>query len=263
MRILTLALLLLQLGSAKSVDLRLVLAGPKEAVPLGEPFAYQVTLVNKTGARVRVVPIFFHSEDYLDLRLKSSTNPLPEVAQFAADFESGLNREDFVLLGDRNFIGQEFFVRPENPFEYIYGLREGTYSAQAVLHLHSFSSKFQWDDLPAVEATLSSNEITLTFGPPRPTTIDYRKRELKLHDETKQSQALAYFSSVRAPGVAAAVREILGQPADWLNRFHDPAGALLALRRNSEAANFPYINAALTSRFRDLAREALKATPPR
>lgn len=227
-------------------------------MPLGEPFNYRVLLINRGAKRVRVLPIFFHSRDFLQVT-PISCGSTAESASFTADFEAGLTRDDFVVLGLDSLVGQEFLVSPNRPFEYMYGLTQGACRLRATLHLHSFSEHFRWETRPAVEAVLQSNTAQITFAPPLEESVMRRRSQLQASDLAEVSEALAYFSSVQAQGVGDDIMSLLGVPQGWTRRFHDPAGAIWALRRNAPKAASRYFEAARSSRYRDLALEALNS----
>lgn len=239
------------------LELEISIVAPEAAVPLGEPFRYRVLLINRGGDRVRVLPIFFHSRDYLEITPVGCGAEV-EPSALTADFESGLERGDFVVLGLDSFVGQEFLVTPEQPLEYIYGLAEGTCRLRAVLRLHSFSERFSWDVLSPPDTTLESNITAVTLTPPLEQTIARRRRQLQSSDLKTISEAMAYFSSVSAEGVGAELMNILGSPRGWTERFHDPVGAIWALRRNAGEDALEYFNEALASRHRKLAVEAIE-----
>lgn len=244
-------------SATAGLDLEISIVAPERTVALGEPFRYRVLIVNRGHERIRVLPIFFHSRDYLEI-LPVACGAEAEPAAFTVDFASGLDRDDFVVLGLDSLVGQEFVVTPDQPLEYIYGLAEGTCQLRAVLQLHSFRERFSWDTLPPVETTLKSNIAAVTFGPPLKQTVARRRKQLHSSDLTEISEALAYFSSVSAQRVGTELMTILGSPQGWTERFHDPVGAIWALRRNASEGALDYFREALASRHRQLALEAIE-----
>jgi hypothetical protein len=239
------------------LELEISIVAPEKSVPLGEPFRYRVLIVNRGDDRVRLLPIFFHSRDYLEVTAVDC-GVQAEPAAFTVDFESGLDRGDFVILGSGSFVGQEFLVTPEQPLEYIYGLSEGTCRLRAQIQLHSYPQRFSWNMLPPVDTNLESDGTEVTFGPPLEETVARRRKQLHSSDLMKVSEALAYFSSVRSPGVEAELMNILGKPQGWTARFHDPVVAIWALRRNAGEAALEYFKDALSSRHHQVALEAIE-----